>query len=112
MSEAARRYVAQRHTLQGAARGYLEFLVSLRGTGESVRVSTLAARKPPGTLRATDPTLPAAIPQPAPPSDHSSPQKETGDPVAILAEAAAELGITEKDDSTLRNLANALDGLV
>ena len=28
MSQAARRYVAEHHTLEGAARGYLEFLVS------------------------------------------------------------------------------------
>jgi glycosyltransferase involved in cell wall biosynthesis len=105
MSEAARRYVAENHTLEGAARSYLEFLVSLHGTHETVHVPPLevapaaaVSRPTPFVQASPDPTAPA--------------QRPDGDPISIIAGVAAELGISEKDDSVLQSIASALDGLI
>jgi glycosyltransferase involved in cell wall biosynthesis len=104
MSEAARRYVAEHHTLEGAARGYLECLVGLRGESESVQV------EPEGNyeLRITNYELPS----PNTGAKVNRPLSNDDDPVAILAKAAAEIGITEKDDAVLGSIAGALEGLV
>jgi glycosyltransferase involved in cell wall biosynthesis len=112
MAEAARRYVAESHTLEGAARGYLEFLTVLRGTGETVHVPTPALSIAAATEQASAPLPLATTPQEVPAAGSPLPDREAGDPIAILAEAAAELGITEKDDITLRTIASAIDGLV
>jgi glycosyltransferase involved in cell wall biosynthesis len=112
MSEAARRYVAEHHTLEGAAQGYLDFLVSLRGTGDSVHVPALAHVPTVASPITAPPVTAHMAPQQAPDGDDSAPERGPADPVAILAEAAADLGITEKDDSALRTIAGALDGLV
>ncbi len=103
MSESARRYVAEHHTLEGAARGYLEFLVGLRGTGESVHVPQTNYE-----LRVMNYDLSISS---NPQSVIRNPQSTDG-PIAILAEAAAELGITEKDDTILDAIVHRLDGLV
>ncbi|MEO8289202.1 MAG: glycosyltransferase family 4 protein [Chloroflexota bacterium] len=108
MSEAARRYVAEQHTLEGAARGYLEFLVSLNGTHEAVTVEPVPAAS------ITAPTGPVAY---TPPGSLTKVSPETtqlpdDDPIRILAEAAAEIGINDKDDAVLSNLARMVDNLL
>jgi glycosyltransferase involved in cell wall biosynthesis len=106
MSEAARRYVAEHHTLEGAAQGYLDFLTTLQGTHQPVYVPPLPAQASPITT-ATPPTSPRR-----PTSQPAHPQPSPTDPITIMAAAAAELGITEKDDLVLRSIAASLDGLV
>jgi glycosyltransferase involved in cell wall biosynthesis len=107
MSEAARRYVAEQHTLEGAARGYLDFLLSVQGKHAMVEVPKLplieAPAPPPGQV---------AVPHIAAVVSKRATSLEPEDPVAIVAEAAAELGISEKDNAYLSALAAALDGLV
>ncbi len=101
MSRAARRYVAEHHTLEGAARGYFEFMLALKGEQAEVVVPDVqlvseAPRKanPPGRPHIT-------VAEKTPPRIERPPD----DPLAILAEAAAELGITESDDISLRAIA-------
>jgi len=103
MAESARRYVAEHHTLEGAARGYLEFLVSLRGTPSAVQVLPTNYE-----LRITNYELPEIS---NPQSAIRNPQLHDG-PIAILAEAATELGLTENDDAILETIVRRLDGLV
>ena len=108
MSEAARGYVAEHHTLEGAARGYLEFLVALRGTSEAVEVQPLPAQAPSPILATPAPPLHVTV---APRAQDKS-ENLDGDPLAIIAKAAAELGVSEKDDTSLSGIARSLEGLV
>jgi glycosyltransferase involved in cell wall biosynthesis len=110
MSRAARRYVAEHHTLEGAASGYLEFLSALDGKQHEISVPRLSPSPiPPPTSdtahrpRITISTTPVTPPALARPPD---------DPLAILAEAAAGLGIDEKDYISLKILAEAVADLV
>jgi hypothetical protein len=109
MARAARRYVAEHHRLEGAARGYLEFLGALSGHRREVTVPEV-----PSGQGIVSPTMPparapvwlAAAARPA------TKERPPDDPVAILAEVAAELGIPESDDISLGGLAEALADLL
>jgi glycosyltransferase involved in cell wall biosynthesis len=117
MSESARRYVAERHTLEGAARGYLEFLVrqgsGVRSQGSGVdikirRQESIASeeeRVNPGSQRLDPQSLDPHPRSPAQLIPHSS-------FLIPLAQAAAELGIEEGDEMILASLARSVEGLV
>jgi hypothetical protein len=108
MSAAARRYVAEQHTLEGAARGYLEFITSLD-----------ASRREPARIEV--PPVP-----PAPMPDFSKvrglavecePERQRAelppdDPLAVIAEAAAEMGVTERDTAALEYIGEAVGPLL
>jgi glycosyltransferase involved in cell wall biosynthesis len=105
MARAARRYVAEHHTLEGAARGYLEFLASVSGTqeGSEIVVPTLP-----------QPLPPAIAPTPKPKAAIKTPKTERheDDPIAILAQAAAELGIRDADSVSLAGVAEAVREII
>jgi glycosyltransferase involved in cell wall biosynthesis len=111
MSHAARRYVAEHHTLEGAARGYLEFLV--RESGDRSRESIVLSPQAVESAAAT-PSLPQSqVPPTVPIPDSRFPIAASqlpalASPIGILADAAAELGVVEDDDAILRYLANAI----
>jgi glycosyltransferase involved in cell wall biosynthesis len=115
MSIAARRYVAEHHTLEGAATGYLRFLASLSGKEGGEPAITLSpdatavvhAPSPSGT------TARVEIGQPAPtPTATPARKLPDNDTVAVVAEAAAQLGIEESDTWLLAEVAKAIEGLV
>lgn len=115
MSSAARRFVAEHHTLEGAARGYLQFIAGLAsGSGQPPKVSLA-----PNTSAAVHRPVQAG----APSSVSTNPVKQpaqrppvrplpSADPVAIVAEAAAGLGVEEGDATLLLALSRSLEGLV
>ena len=115
MSASARRYVAEHHTLAGAATGYLRFVASLSGKGERELAITLSPNAA-SAVHAPSPsaTTPhvqigqAATPPPAAPA-RKLPDNDT---VAVVAEAAAELGIEESDTWLLGEVAQAIEGMV
>jgi glycosyltransferase involved in cell wall biosynthesis len=112
MSVSARRYVAERHTLEGAARGYLEFLLSMQGSAAEITipseqskieapVSTIA-----GHAEEASRVAPAGQSQPAPIVQQAIPEyDQPTDLVSLAAEVAAEIGIDEDDQSVLAQLA-------
>ena len=101
MSEAARRYVGEQHTLEGAARGYLEFLTSMSGKQEGVDivVPRLPEAEGPVITQASKPEVTV---------EASKVERHEEDPIAILAEAAAELGISDADGVSLAGVAEAV----
>jgi glycosyltransferase involved in cell wall biosynthesis len=115
MSIAARRYVAEHHTLQHAATGYLRFLAGLSRKEGGEPVITLSpnaaevvhAPSPSGTTARVQ-IGEVASPAPATPA-RKLPDNDT---VAVVAEAAAQLGIEENDTWLLAELAKAIEGLV
>ncbi len=106
MSEAARRYVAEHHTLQEAAHGYLEFVASLQGG--SVRVEVAQREITNYELRITNYARPAVLEE----AEKVGQERYADDPITIIAGTAAEIGISEKDDVVLTSIADALKGLV
>ncbi|MDQ3706914.1 MAG: glycosyltransferase family 4 protein [Chloroflexota bacterium] len=115
MSVSARRYVAEHHTLEQAATGYLRFLSSLsrKVAGEpEITLSPTAAAvhvpAPTGTITSLQIGQAAS----APPSP-STPARKLPDnvTVAVVAEAAAELGIEESDTWLLAEITRAIEGL-
>jgi hypothetical protein len=105
MSQAARRYVAEHHTLEGAARGYLEFLVRTSGKQGNIEIEvpTLPQPLPPVTTPTAKPK--AAIQTPRI-------ERHEDDPIAILAQAAAELGIRDADGVSLSGVAEAVREII
>lgn len=112
MSAASRRYVAEHHTLEGAAEGYLRFIAGLKGdTRATVRVQLApVVSHAVHTPAPSDAPLPIVIKPPIQPS--SVPHLPATDPVAIVAEAAADLGIEAGDTALLAALAGSIEGLV
>ncbi len=106
MGAAAREYVARRHTLEGAARAYVEFLARHCGWGDirplratplwDVGAGLTAATPPRAALSVQHSEAPRA---PAPPP---SP------PVQAVAAALVELGMTGDDRNVLEAAARAL----
>lgn len=107
MSRASRRYVAENHTLEGAAKGYLDFVTSLDGKHPEITVSRVNISQPV--------TAPTARPTPITfdSAEAASPRElPDDDPLAILAAAAAELGISEADHVSLGGISKAVAGLI
>ncbi|MDQ3931040.1 MAG: glycosyltransferase family 4 protein, partial [Chloroflexota bacterium] len=113
MSISARRYVAEHHTLEGAAMGYLRFLAGLSwiATGEpEITLSPHAAAAvhvpaPTGTVAGMQ------IGQAVAPAPTALARKlPDNDTVAVVAEAAAELGIEESDTWLLAEITSAIEG--
>lgn len=96
--ENARRYVATRHTMEGAAEKCVRFLAQL------------AEQEPPVPLRSAlfvpQTGRPAALPEtpPAPPQL----EKPASLPAQVAAQALAELGVTEDDRASLRAVAEVV----
>ncbi|HEX8230226.1 MAG TPA: glycosyltransferase family 4 protein [Chloroflexia bacterium] len=114
MSASARRYVAEHHTLEGAATGYLRFLASLsrKVAGEAeITLSPSAAAAvhvpAPSGITTRIPIGQAATPSPA----ATARKLPDNDTVAVVAEAAAELGIEEGDTWLLAEITRAIEGL-
>jgi glycosyltransferase involved in cell wall biosynthesis len=110
MSQAARQYVAEHHTLEGAARGYIEFLLHVNGKQETVEVEvpTLTQTEIP----VTHPTSTAPMVMQTPRLERAVVERPEDDPVAILAEAAAELGISDIDSVSLAGVAEAVRDII
>ncbi len=112
MSAAARRFVAEHHTLACAAKGYLQFIAGLTSGSAQAPVVSLALNASP----ALDDPAPHGAPPPIlikQPVQHSTAHSlPATDPVAIVAEAAADLGIEEGDSSLLLSFSKSLEGLV
>ncbi len=126
MGQAARRYIAESHTLAQSAAGYVRFVAELVGDREAV------ARLAPSLQPAWLDLLPSAIPdlspvaqpaaplpsaRPAPPPQTqpaapSHPAPRTPHPALdVLATAAADCGVAA-DDPTLPSLLARLAGLL
>ena len=105
MSQAARRYVAEHHTLEGAARGYLEFLVSISGRQGTSRSRCQHCRSRCRLLSRQAAKPKAAIQTPRI-------ERHDDDPIAILAQAAAELGIRDADSVSLAGVAEAVREII
>jgi glycosyltransferase involved in cell wall biosynthesis len=113
MAHNARRYVAQHHTLEQAARGYLEFLIGgrdsriviaepqpdVQGPGSRVRGPGLRSESPQPKVQ--NQPRPAASPQPPAPTGA----------VDMVAQAAAEIGVEETDEALLAYIARSLKDL-
>ncbi|MEO6458621.1 MAG: glycosyltransferase, partial [Chloroflexia bacterium] len=96
MSRAAREYVAHNHSMEQAALGYLHLLAP----GVDVGI----ARRP------TTASIPSTIAiKPAPTVTVSTAQNPL---LAQVAEAAAEIGITEEHGPLLRHISAALEGII
>ncbi len=119
MSVAARRYVAEHHTLEEEAVGYLRFL---SGVAEGGREKAISLDPAAPSLRPPDMAMATGESQ-APPvesmggaqSKDGPPEQPFSDPcapISIVAEAAAELGLEEGDDALLSGIAKSLDGLI
>ncbi len=116
MSVAARRYVAEHHTLEQAAAGYLEFLLSLEQppSHEQVDVTSVPISLPAPSGQVITPPIVLTAATPATPATHSLPSQLLPDyePVSIVASAAASLGISSNDEPLLSYFAGAIDGMV
>jgi glycosyltransferase involved in cell wall biosynthesis len=101
----ARRYVAEKHTLEAAAAGYIAFLAQLYGWGEVRKQRQVlwdVAPKP----REVQPILPVqATPQAIAPKDQPDPQ------LSIVAEALVGIGATEADAELLLSTAHIVEQL-
>ncbi len=95
MGRAARHYVATGHTLEAAARGYLTFLATL--TGQPVDLSVLPLPPPPDDDRLPDSSTPRSIPDQPPTPNPPAPTPAPALPLALLADAASELGLAPDD---------------
>ncbi|HUP26891.1 MAG TPA: glycosyltransferase family 4 protein [Chloroflexia bacterium] len=105
MARAARRYVAQHHTLEQATLGYLRFLAP----GAQIEPAP-----PDQTLPTSNHTLAPAI-QKTPNSAAAgiAPQQRSYDPLlGLVAEAAAEIGITDEHEGILKHISAALAGAI
>lgn len=125
MSTAARRYVAEHHTLEQAAKGYLEFLVSLhKNSGEGaieirdqrseIRSQELeiSGFQSAGTVVEAKRLEEREHPQ-APPTDaNGSTNSVETEPIEILAHTAAELGVNETDEAILKHIARSVAGII
>jgi glycosyltransferase involved in cell wall biosynthesis len=111
MSVAARHYVAKQHTMEGAARGYLEFLARLQGL-ETVEIEVKPFEKAPGTTVKRSPRIPLAQPAARNLSRRAGSLTPSAEPLSLLADSAAELGITEADTAVLTHIAHQLDGIL
>ncbi len=131
MSRAARQYVAGHHTLEGAARGYLRFLLALAHPDPATQpdialdAASVAAHAfepaPPDTQAASGSPAPSSTTTPTParpaprhtmvPAVGADAEPDPTDPLALVADAAVELGIDQTDEAVLRYVAGALDGL-
>jgi glycosyltransferase involved in cell wall biosynthesis len=126
MGRAARRYVAEQHTLEGAARGYLTFLADL--LGQPAPVADLVPPpyqddmptvpdpplapplRPAAPARPAAVAAPAAMPAPSPAPSAPAPPPPTT-PLATLAAAAAACAVAP-DDPLLPALLRRVDGLL
>jgi glycosyltransferase involved in cell wall biosynthesis len=95
MGRAARRTVATGHTLEAAARGYLIFLATL--TGQPVDLSRIPVPSPPADDLPLDATPPPTESRQPPTSTAQPPAPASVLPLALLAEAATELGLAPDD---------------
>ncbi len=101
LGESARHYVATQHTLEGAAAGYARFLAGLNG-----REAPAAARLP---LFLPETGRPAPLPT-APPA--APPLEERPSlSIQVVAEALAELGLTEDDRASIGGIAEVMGGV-
>jgi hypothetical protein len=106
MSAAARRYVAEQHTLEGAARGYLEFITSLDAArSEPARIEVPPVPPMPDFSKVRGPSVTV---EPERPRAELAPD----DPLAVIAEAAAEMGVTERDTAALEYIGEAVGPLL
>jgi glycosyltransferase involved in cell wall biosynthesis len=113
MSLAARRYVAEHHTLEQAARGYLDSLLALAGRQAEISIPATSAFTPVSVASPSVKRIPEHLLRASPQSKIQNPKsKIDGTLLDILAEAAADLGIHESDDTVLQSLSGALDGLI
>jgi hypothetical protein len=101
MGRAARHYVATGHTLEAAARGYLTFLATL--TGQPVDQTPNPHPSPPAGDQPHHATPPPTQTRQPPPSNPPPPAPAPTLPLALLAEAATELGLPP-DDPVLAHL--------
>lgn len=96
--ENARRYVLTRHTMTAAAEGYVRFLAQLDG------VQPPAGPRPPLFVPQT--SRPAPLPETPPVSPPL--EKHTSLPAQVVAQALAELGLTEDDRASLEAVAEVM----
>lgn len=116
MSEAARRYVAENHTLEAAARGYLEFVRSQEPGARNQEVVVPPVQQMVGSKAQSGESgrqkvhihAPLHASPPVMPPTALSPQSSV---LTSVADAAAELGIEEGDEEILAALARSLEGL-
>jgi hypothetical protein len=121
MARNARRYVAEHHTLQEAAGGYLEFLLSMRGIESEIALPPAPPTEPASIPEVTSPpgdkspalftsiVIPQFAPQAAP-RQPAGPQAipeydRPTDFLSLAAEAAIEIGVDEEDQAVLSELA-------
>jgi hypothetical protein len=100
MGRTARHYVATGHTLEAAARGYLTFLATL--TGQPVDLGALPLPPPPDDDRLPDSSTPRSIPDQPPTPNLPPPTPAPALPLALLADAASELGLAPDDPALAR----------
>jgi hypothetical protein len=110
MARAAREFVATTHTLEGAARGYLQFLAQLNDGKREVQPE----------IRLTP--VPVVQEQPAIEAEQAvsvhleekppNVERPDYDPLAMVAQAAAEIGVDEENESVLKYIAGALEGIL
>src|SRR5688572_29387142 len=115
MSRAARDYVSQNHTLEQAALGYLHFLAP------GVEVE-LAPEEAEGRRQKAERQSEITTSIVAPTAISSARGLNSGPSMAIsatqnpllvsIAEAAAEIGITEEHEAVLKNISTSLDGII
>src|SRR5205823_1383 len=101
MARAARSYVAERHTLEAEARGYLAFLAQESGAGsrESVELSAQALNLLSKTYESEEMSTKAT--RLTTQNSKLKTQNSDQSPVSIVAQAAAELGVKEDDEAVL-----------
>jgi glycosyltransferase involved in cell wall biosynthesis len=141
MSHAAREYVREHHTMRGAAYGYLQFLARLdgresaeikvkpyqvRAAQESGAQRIASGEKGSGKQLSTAPrrrTLPhvarefirrvrtASNVRPNEKGKKTDRVETLQEPISLIAGAAADLGITERDEAALAYIARRLEGI-
>lgn len=117
MSSSARHYVAQHHTLEGAALGYLQFLSAECGMQNvEISVPRIEVQSPKSkvqrsTLNVQSDNSSLVIRHSSRRPQHSALSTQHS-ALGLVAEAAAELGIVEGDGATLAYIAGRLDGLL
>lgn len=127
MSHEARRFVAEHHTLEGAARGYLRFLTTIAGTrprdetasielaagamAAPIDVSKLLSQP---VVSVNTPNVDVGVGVVREPlrQDVLTDEGEAYSLTGIVAEAAAEIGLEEVDTPVLTTIAQALSPLV
>jgi glycosyltransferase involved in cell wall biosynthesis len=110
MSVAARKYVAERHTMEGAARGYLEFLARQAGLD-----ATEVTIRPVEELELQVGSRPVAMQGKKHRQEGAQRpglQNPNVEPTTLVVDVAADLGITDADTRILAYVARQMEGIL